>query len=573
MKKSTILLFTIILLLMVSCSGNRNQYNDLDDEYAVYEKAIEYVFVPDTEADMEAVTITFKETNTIRYAFGYVSEAQTYERTFFFRDWETDKKLQIIYDTEMLIKNLSAFFNTELWLRRIFAFGGHEQEFRMTTSEVSFCINNKDTLGMLAYMYGNQRVPLWLATGLEAVVRQYNPNAFHYSNLTINTYNFSDIYFSPLFWGTYEREEAISAAYNFVTYLINNGLLNELLRLYTSNEIIEARYKAQNYFYSFAGGLLDVELVVEFIGAAHGDFAIRRSTELGNYNFYFDISDAGRAAKPWYVPYVSFGNIPYLIKGYDMSFSYAFNALICFFDDAILFTKQWYYGTNYTFTPPHFIIYLFSIGTGHSRGGHVDSANRIHMGGLLPVAHEVSHALTRMAPYSPNFAPFDEGFATVIEFQHLYRDKLRNGFFYDWYYRFYYLLDIETLERISPLTPSEQLTKLRTAKRDAIVTSFNRHLYIHVSALLELYVREQVGAFLQGWPNLWCPLRDKPLVYLLYSYTTAASFILYLIEAYDLGKYLQVHWDVHRFEYAYGIPITEMIDKWLLFLEELADAL
>lgn len=58
---------------------------------------------------------------------------------------------------------------------------------------------------------------------------------------------------------------------------------------------------------------------------------------------------------------------------------------------------------------------------------------------------------------------------------------------------------------------------------------------------------------------------------MLATHGVAPSFTIYLIEAYGIEKYMQVHFNSHAFENIYGITIFEMIERWEAFLTDLME--
>ena len=527
--------------------------------------------------------IVFEGTDRAGRNNGYLSAAETGGRIYSFQCWDIAANARFIHVTEYLIENIVDNFGigNHAQVRRLFSLTDSDMHPGAALREAHINYSDANHVGVLAYVLGRGFIPYWMAVGIELHLRAENPyfdcassDIRLYEAMHIDINDFSDVYFTPLYWGMPEQQESISTAHLFVKHLLERDLLDELIHLYLSEDAAGADALAGSHFHDFTGGALNAMFRIEKMDtnlSASADFAVIASTPLANYNFMFSHSHTGAAQAPWRIPQDrDTFPIPYL-ESDEGRFVDALSMLVCFFDDSIMFTKDWYSDVDYTFSPIDFNIYLFegkrALNSGFYAGGWVTTHNlRVHLFDPTVSAHEVSHVLTRLA--SPGvFMPFDEGLATLISKLHDMHDRDNHGLAYGFIYRGYatelrFLRDEIIQEEIH----GEIGYPFRYLFINLLLSEFDLVVILHLNAHGNLNHGMNVGASVLLPHRETCPM--YPDYEELYTFTNAASFVSFLIETYGKEKYWQVHWDVDLFESVYGLTLREMIEEWKEFLLE-----
>jgi hypothetical protein len=380
-------------------------------------------------------------------------------------------------------------------------------------------INHDDfnTFGWLVNRLSERRLPIWLSVGIEAIARENIGLPLPCLNELSIEENFGDFYFAPRFRDTPQREEAIVTAYHFVSFLHENGLLSELARQYVYGNIREANAKAKTHFYSFAGRPM-TPFILEL---RHGDFiAVRenlRSHRTGTYAL---------------LKYTDWGNYVFL---FDDSFQIfpieSLQEQIDYIDRATQFAVEWYSEVfDFDYEPiTHLINHRNIMRAGNTEyAAYADSwTNIISYAGLSNqhpyfAAHEVSHVLEYRVRWLSPYPPFSEGLAEVINL--IFNDNLS----------------------VSASDSRRYTTDIHHSAHSLFATG----AYSRISDISERFTPDLSSVYIPE----------------LSARTSAISFVKYLIDTYGTKMYFQVHWDIARFPYVFGITIDEMILEWREFL-------
>jgi len=458
-------------------------------------------------------SITFSSADPISQMRGYVMEARIENRRYIFAADDRSFNLSFINYAESVIyelSNISALLEFPFTIR-IFAFD-HE--------DISTYGKFVNTLIGLSSLNGS-RLPAWLSSGIESVARRNaGLNNLLQDDFSINNIseNFGDFYFIPRFLGSGEQANAINTSYHFVKYLIENELLDELLELYMStniilrsrnrsvsnileinNNIIAANELAEKHFYSFAGKTMEAGFIFELRDGSVG-YYLRKPTKWGNFIFVFDSSHQ-------FLP----------IENMQLQIDYI--------ERATQLVAGWYYNYfEFEFRPINHRIYP------HMFAGRAEwaalafpwhntiSYARLNLHFPHIAHHEISHILEYQLGRTP-FLPFSEGLAYFL--QYYFSDAN---------------LELLGLTRHDHTNAHAMFVSGDYRRISDISANYNAN---HASYIPELSAR-----------------------------TTATSFVQYLIETYGAEKYFQVHWNIRNFETVYGITLDEMILQWREFLVE-----
>ena len=143
---------------------------------------------------------------------------------------------------------------------------------------------SKDFIRLLNILSDNQ-FPFWLSFGIEALAST-SAEQMHLSYDRISE-NFGDLSFSPHLRGSDAYNTAVNTSINFVKFLMDNMLLDELAELYTMKGTKTANETARAHFQDFAGKpMSDLDFRLELRN--DGGYYIKKSGEWGNFTFVFD---------------------------------------------------------------------------------------------------------------------------------------------------------------------------------------------------------------------------------------------------------------------------------------------
>ena len=231
---------------------------------------------------------------------------------------------------------------------------------------------------------------------------------------------------------------------------------------------------------------------------------------------------------------------------------------IAFVEDAILFVKNWYAEfVDFDFVPItiHIPMVLNMFGWADDRQMKVDITGLASL-----AAHEISHVITNMLGWAP-FAPFNEGLAETLQSKHKLFDMDGRG----WEYQLWPVRVKMMVPALYEIGAFENYT-VANAVIAFLIDDFERYYdFTHFLAYVALNIPE-AAVFPQM--RMWAVAHPE-----IQSYNTSSSFVRYLIGTHGAETYMQVHFDMSRFEYVYGITLEEMIQEWMIFINIYADEL
>jgi len=381
--------------------------------------------------------------------------------------------------------------------------------------------NDPNLHGSLVNTLSKGQFPFWLAIGIELVSR--NALGMFEPTDILQPYDFGNMSFQPVFWGTTDQENAQNIAFHFTSYLLENDHLSSLINMYKTNQNENADNFANELFYSHFGHEMGVPWGLHFINmqanAQSGTlYTISIRTELAEFHIAF-----GNAKQYFTVERI--------------------NEKIDYFHGAIIFTRDLYsdfVNVELRHFPIRFIMSYESNITTTATADFNGIINLRGLGGdrgyrvLLVAAHELSHIFNGTLL----FCPFDEGFADVANFWFNQKFALNYPIFAN--------SDHQTIEDMRALTSE----------------------FVHLRAHFRLYFEEHL--LNRGFVWRYTDPHADNYIAEINTYNTAFSFVLYLIDTYGLDKYMQVHWNKNNFDNVYGKSIYEAIEQWQLFLEDLA---
>ena len=476
-----------------------------------------------------------------------VAVANAPSRHFFFSTGIEEIDIDFIIKTGQLIDEITAIIPSSvnltnidrinvIALREIFRAGS---VFSPWEDGVTITHGGINTTGWLAHAKSGSRFPMWLSVGIESVAGS-NLSMYLPPHDTAVLDSFGDSFFAPLSWG--RQASAINMAYHFTRFLIAEGYFADLIGYYMDENWAAAEVLSSAAFYSFAGrpGLTPYRLII-----SHGPdyaYAIAAQTHMAAYRFVLD--------------------------SFNQRFESArILAYIDYMDDGILFAANWYWEwVNFDFSPMEvYIFYRPSEQNFYAEAIYPWRINIFEIGNFMPtsISHEASHLLTTLVLHDHGyiFTAFDEGLAFAIMAYHGIHDRYNHGF----EYRFR-----RGREPVSAWRLNQMMGRNGASVVRRILDEFDIIGLFHVYAYLEH------RGYINGIDlNFWSRTDEAARRYLgadhVGSFGKAASFVLYLIETYGVEAYMQVHFNLARFEIVYGVPLYERIDSWLGFLREFMD--
>jgi len=494
---------------------------------------------------LPTISAIFEETALSAQQRGFKKTTSIGHRRYFFPNQDIESNYAFVVATEQIINEVKNIFPSTTELREInrIYLASNRDEYRFELRPILLYLSIRhdclDNIGWLTHAKSEQRLPMWLSVGIEAVARS---RIGLYSQSQINAFseNFGDLLFTPINWGATEHVNAVASSYSFVKFLDAYGYLPKIINYYMAHNQQSARALSSSAFYRFVGKYGPTTHYLHF--DAEGGYAFNTGTDMAFYSFVFDSI----------YEYIEFERIMNYVN---------------FMDDGIRVAVGWYKEFyDFYFTPIEVNIF-YNPGRGL---GFAYYPWRIHLYNLRrfpphSISHEASHLLTTLISndYDKIFTPFDEGLAFYLMAKHGIYDRFNHGF--QLQYRYY-----ATMHHIDSMSGGfygvEAIVRELLSNSDFIGLD-------HFFAYLVL------GQYIEGLCLVpWFWTRASRVMYGQYesigdisTFQTAASFVAYLIEEYGAKAYMQVHFDVSSFEYVYGVSICEMIDSWKLFLSNFTD--
>ena len=456
----------------------------------------------------------------------YVTYERMGNRRYLFQEDNPVANSTFITQSEGLIYALLSFAPVEDLTLSIFMTDIREETGIRLSNQVAISFEDAFGFGVMTHRMGQRilpnfemrsllatQLPFWLSTGIESVARSkmdvdiFNP----ISDDVVFFDDFGDLYFFPQIWGTAEHHQAINIAYHFTIYLLENGYFDTLTNAYASGNRQAADALAQRLFYDFSGLALDTYFVLR--PSVNTMYTITMITEHSHIDFLFETYGQQMATADD-------------LRRHGAEMNEASGFVMDWFDNYI----------DHNFRIPIHVVFaemdgsLFSpgaLGEGVSAAGMAGTFVASYFGlweDMRPItAHETTHLMDGQLG-SPSFAPFLEGLAGFLE---------------------------------NPFTPWEEAGELWAEIGIEGLPGLHG-----ISAFM---ISQGLFGDLFGFGNRYTPNMHHYISY-LNSYTTSASFVQYIIEAYGAEKYLQVHWNVNNFANVFGISLEEMVERWLEFL-------
>jgi len=434
-------------------------------------------------------------------------------------------------------RRLSIIFTQDEALYSVRSFGGQH-----------LALNPYDpaTYGWFIYSMTMGAIPMWLSVGMEMAARGID---FDYP-----LGGLCDMYFAPFAWGSAENRQPISTAYHFVNYLIGNEYLAEIITLYLADDWNAANRLATERFNLFTGYDLDTFLRIQFSGTS---YSVTANTYMAYYSFDF----------PQFHYHLEWPVGIWELTRAVLDIDYMDNARLMrtvdYLEDTILFVKNWYAEfVDFDFFPIETRIPMEIRTFAAAPGAMIIPIN----GMAAAAAHEVSHIISTQMLDGIYFIPFEEGLAEVVHIAHMFFDRDRHG----WAYQIWPEDVDDTISALYEFGIFDSYAEA-TAVRALAARAFMYDDYEHYFAFSHFLAYATLNAppyeVLRGRMRRWFtgPTYVNSSIE-LYTYFTSVSFVRYLIERYGPEKYMQVHVDVSRFEYVYGIALYEMVQEWLEFL-------
>ena len=422
---------------------------------------------------------------------------------------------------------------------------------------VTISRHSQHTMGWLAHTKSGNRLPMWLSVGIEAIARC---NLYLYGNFfnNIGTINnacpnctivapppdsviwdsFGDSLFAPVSWGRAAQTDGIGIAYRFTRFLIEEGYFAGLVSYYMDENWAAGERLSTMAYYRFTGrpGLTPYRLIIT--QEPDYAYAIAVQTDMAAYRFIFDSFNQG------------------------LEFQ-LFSAYVDYMDDGILFAVGWYRNwVDFDFYPIEVnVFYRQSKQNFYAEAHYPWLINIYEIGNFPPtsISHEASHLLTTRVLHDHGyiFTPFDEGLAFAVMAYHGIHDRPNHGFEYQFR---------RGRESVSTWRLNQKMGRNGASVIRNILGDFDIIGLFHIYAYLEHrgYIN---GINLNFWSRTDMTAMQYADIYIIGTFGRAASFVLYLIETYGADAYMQVHFDLARFEYVYGVQLYEKIDSWIVFLE------
>jgi len=488
----------------------------------------------DSYGDTEAITFS-EPVSSDRRQHGTEMIAQVNRRNYHFTIADEAYAKELASQFEAVIYMFDEFLDEDRFMQIIFT--EDEEHYSISTAIThNLIINPYDptTNGWFVYSMALGYIPMWLSAGMETVARGLD---FSYPLSAL-----CEMYFAPFSWGTTQHRQAISTTYQFVSHLIENGYLVELLELYISSNTDDANLLAAEKFYLFSGYLLDVFFGLEFSGTS---FHVTANTDMAFYTFEFPAfyhQIQWPDTDVWYVSRRVL-DIDYMDKARLLR-------SVAIMDDSIMFTKHWFAEfIDFEFTPiitsvPMEII----MGAGAWAGRMMVPISGISQLTVHEATHVISSAL------GDTFLPFEEGLAMVLQSKHSFFDRDRFGVEYQtWAAR------VEAIISAMYNAGVFESYAVAEAVRDFLIADFEQGvIFEHFLAYIGLNTPEMsVFPPFRPWPG------TPPEIH---SYITSSSFVRYLIDTYGAEKYMEVFFNTDRFQRVYGVSLEAMLDEWMEFL-------
>jgi len=547
-----ILLIAMLMILAIAITACNHGGSDGDVAEVVTDLYVESLPVeaPPKEIDYQ---IVFTRPDAYMTMFGYVATTQVDNVSFFFREDDHEFNAQFVNTTMELLSVIDTYITLPERMLSIRLTDGditnYKFDTRITRSITINCHSDKSTFGWLVHCLYIGRIPVWLAAGIEAVAKSdiglFTPD---YTDM-VPPDGFGDYLFSPGFWNTELGERGVNTAYRFVRHLIETDELEALIGLFEINhdDWECANVQANQLFQSLFGRDMDNSIRLVFHAmrgrTAHGAYTLFITSDMCNYYFIFDcFSDTE-------------DNLMVLVDALDM---------------ATLFTVDWYSKfKEFEFVPINVNAFVSGSPSLSNIGGvafnnHVQ-LNRVavNINMLITMVHEVSHIMNQMTEMAP-IIPLDEGLATAL------------GLLF---------LSSEHAESIPPSfllqTPNSEVLLFGEADRsqDMLIYSRSRILIEHYIAYYRLnytdyvygggpYGSDSYGSI--GFLWRYTDPYEEGHIAEINTYSTAASFVLYLLATYGEEMYIQVHENADNFINVYGRTIHELIEEWRAFLIDLS---
>ncbi|MCL1994796.1 MAG: hypothetical protein FWG63_01160, partial [Defluviitaleaceae bacterium] len=534
-KATTIISIAVLPALLLSACGN--SVSDTENYYLHTSVASN---VPVEGENL----IIFSEANSIQRAnSGAVVTAQIGNRLYTFTDDDITNNIDFINKAESVVWHLHELGFSTFPAMQIQIHSTHKNIFPASASSgTSVDFDNPNNIGWLAHLMSNQRLPVWLCVGIEAVARN-EAGLLYISQDGFLTTNepFGDLVFTSITWGSQEQEQAINNAYHFVRFLINNGRLTELLDAYSEQgrDMYAANRLAEYLFYDFAGETMDTTFSLSFAGGLNHRHTINATTDFGGVSFVLDN----------FYPSISLDRIREItnLKEYATLFAIKIHDPCGVLDIShIRFHTTMNYGSGGSRWD----------GWAETSGASiaVNRIERLSFGIFNEIlAHEISHALTRQLgmPLTPEL---DEGLAAIVgDLFATHMLSNRDGRFVPHGVNLYLLKDI-----FSDIFNDEYITA------DIWQTIQYEQDFIRLQNLLIYWHFNFNDDYRQNLGYITLPVHPHRVGVSLSPYIStfglAGAFVHYVLNTY--GTELYVQFGSSTFEEAYGITIHEMIDRW-----------
>ncbi|MCL1994735.1 MAG: hypothetical protein FWG63_00850, partial [Defluviitaleaceae bacterium] len=536
-KAITLVSIAVLPVLLLSACGN--SVSDTENYY-LHASVAPGVLIENADS------IIFSEASSVLRAIsGAIVTAQIDNRLYTFTTDDTTNNIDFINKTESVVWYLHELGFPTLLTSQIQIHSTTENLFT-ASSGTSVHFDNPNNIGWLAYLISNQRLPIWLCVGIEAVARKEAGLLYISQDGFLTTDEpFGDLVFTPVKWNSLEQEQAINNAYHFVRFLINNGHLVELIDAYIEQgrNLDEANRLAEYLFYGFSGEAMDTTFLLSL--AYSNRYSLNTTTDFGDMRFAFDnfyqnipldrireIADLKEYAT------LFAANIHDPCGVLDMSYI-ILHATINYGADA---ADGFATGTTITV----------------NRIGELLSFGRFY----YVLAHEISHVLSRQLEM-PLHIELDEGLASIVGSLFVtHMQSIREGQFVPHLSCCptppYLLEDI-----LGDIFNEEDIVA------DIWQTIQGEQDFIRLQNLV-IYWYFNLNDYQQNLGSITQPVHPHRVGVSLSPYIStfglAGAFVHYLLNTYGAEAYVQ--FASSTFEEAYGITIHEMIDRWKLHISD-----
>ena len=556
MKTKIVALLMLITLVITACTSN-----DVDDvrmehgqeEETQHENAGNNAEESDEEET--SLSMSFEPTSSTLQHWGFVSTARVYERQYFFTSDNEVANTAIVYDMERIIEEVIKLIVFEPIPLEVYIYD-ESAEFSWFDNGRSTFINPNDInyIGRLINRLSDMRLPIWLCVGVEAYARAHIGQDVTGEETEADSEPialFGDMIFAPVTWGSAEQLRAINTAYDFVSYLIESGGLEELTRLYFVQETTRASEMAAHHFYEFAGMPMEANYSLHFEGNSSFraqeprnlayDYRVTAHTDFGIYHFLF------------------------MTQSDDLS-AQAIRDYVSYFDDSVRYVLSIFSGfIEVDYRPIDTFIVYNGYGGMFSPIDASPSDVWIRMVNYSDVTpsvfvHETTHFISFWAQdssWGERFRfEFEEGLAMAMMSYHDMFDRFEHGKSYLWAEENRQHVYGSYTDALYDILGDEASAE---AAWEHFMMDFDSIGLAHVIAYHWLYFRDYESEAARMGNDI-AEIGTHP---------TAGSFVLYLIESFGLECYMQVHLGQNGFEDVYGKTIHDMIAEWRAFLDDL----